>query len=95
MKSIRKFSLPRSLMLTLLAACLTAGLASAQNFKGQSTAPSDTHGAMATLPAAVHPFTLAGVGLNIEPPSPCLEPPEPCSRWAWARSVLHTLEGLL
>jgi hypothetical protein len=50
MKSVRRLSLLRFPMLTLLAPCLSAGLANAQAFKGQSTVPFETRLAMPTLP---------------------------------------------
>jgi hypothetical protein len=71
MKSVRRLSLLRFAMLTLLATCLTAGLASAQPFKGQSTARFETRSAMATLPAAACSFTLDEVGLKLVAPNPC------------------------
>jgi hypothetical protein len=61
MKSIRKFSLLRSVVLALLAACLSAGLASARNSNAQSTAAF----------AGYYSFTLDRFGPNPAPPDPC------------------------
>jgi hypothetical protein len=84
MKSVRRLSLLGFPMLTLLAACLSAGLVSAQDFNRQSTARFETRSAMPTLPAVAYSFTLDGVGLK-------LIPPDPCSPWTWAKLVLRTL----
>ncbi len=86
MKSVRRLSLLRFPVLTLLAACLllAAGPASAQNFKGRSTVPFETRLAMPTLRAAACSFKLDGVGLK-------LTPPDPCSASTWAKLVLRTL----
>ena len=96
MKSVRRLSGLSFLVVTLLAAGLSPGVASAQDFQGQRTAPFETRWAMPTLPAVNYSLRPEGVAAKTTPPDPCSrrEPPDPCSFWAWAKSVLGTVEAL-
>jgi len=57
MKTIRRFTLS-SLVLALLASCLGAGMARAQEMKGKFTLPFDARWGQATLPAGEYSFTV-------------------------------------
>lgn len=57
MKTIRSFTLS-SLVLALLASCLSAGMARAQEMQGKFTLPFDARWGQATLPAGDYSFTV-------------------------------------
>ncbi|HEV2424944.1 MAG TPA: hypothetical protein VGZ29_08965 [Terriglobia bacterium] len=57
MKTIRRFTLG-SLVLALLASCLGAGMARAQEMQGKFTLPFDARWGQATLPAGDYSFTV-------------------------------------
>lgn len=58
MNNARSFTLVRLVFLALLAASLSAGLASAQNYKGQFTLPFEARWGVATLPPGDYSFRL-------------------------------------
>jgi hypothetical protein len=88
MKWVQRRSRLSYLVLTLVAACLSAAAASAPDFKGQLTACFETRWATPTLSGADCPFALDGVRLKVTPP-------DPCSHWEWAKSIVRTVEALL
>lgn len=57
MKTMRSFTLS-SLVLALLASCLSAGMARAQEMQGKFTLPFDARWGQATLPAGDYSFTV-------------------------------------
>jgi hypothetical protein len=57
MKNIRSFTLS-SLVLALLASCVGAGMAKAQEWQGKFTLPFETRWGQATLPAGDYSFTV-------------------------------------
>jgi len=57
MKAIRSFTFS-SLILALLASCLSAGMARAQEMRGKFTLPFDARWGQATLPAGNYAFTI-------------------------------------
>ena len=57
MKRIRSFALS-SLVLALIASCLSAGMAKAQEWQGQFTLPFEARWGQAILPAGDYSFTV-------------------------------------
>jgi hypothetical protein len=86
MKSIRRSSLLRCVMLTSLAACLSFGLANAQSYGPQSRA----RGGAATLSAGNYSSMSNAVGSI-----PRYAPPDPCKPLAWAEWLLSKIGSLL
>ena len=69
MKTIRNYGWIGYIGLAVLASCLGAGLANAQEVKGRFTLPFDAYWGQITLPAGVYSFTLdkaqSGGGLKL------------------------------
>jgi hypothetical protein len=95
MKSIRRSSLLRFVVLTVLAACLSSGLANAQINGAQSRLSFKTRGGAATLWARDYSSmsNAAGSILKYTPLGP-FAPPDPCKPLAWAEWLLSKV-GLL
>jgi hypothetical protein len=99
MKSARSGSMPRFVVLTALAACLSSGLANAQTLKDQSGLAAATRGGAAILPAREYhsSWNAAAAHLKYTPPDPChsAEPPDPCTPGQWAKLLLAEVEAVL
>lgn len=96
MKSIRRCSLLRIVVLTSLAACFSSGLANAQSYGAQSRLRFETRGGAATLSAGDYSSMSNAVGSIVKYTPACpFAPPDPCSPIAWAEWFLSKVGSLL
>ncbi len=90
MRSVRRGSLLRFVVMTALAASLSPGLANAQSFRAQSRLAPKAGGVAATLSAWDYSSMSNALGA-----CPKYQPPEPCSPWEWAKWLLGKVGSVL